>query len=65
MKELPDWLLLLQASQARQVHAARQMRKGLKTKSKSTVLLLIDTFQIFAVVYPLALVGVRIVKSLT
>ena len=46
------------------MHVTRRAEKKLKTKAKSTLSLLVDAFQIFAVVYPLALVSVRIVKAL-
>ena len=48
------------------VERARPVRgnKKLKTKAKFTLSLLVDAFQIFAVVYPLTLVSVCIVRAL-
>ena len=64
MKKPLDWLVLLRAPQARQTRAVQQTEEKLKTKAKFTLSLLVDAFQIFAVVYPLDLVSVRVVKAL-
>ena len=53
-----------QVPRTRRTRAARQMKKKLKTKAKSTLSLYVDVFQISAVVYPLTPVGVHIVKAL-
>lgn len=52
------------ALQARLPRMARLRKKEFKTKAKFTLSLHVDTFQIFAVVYPVTSVSARIVKTL-